>query len=311
MRVTSNAFYDSLRGQLNNLEVRQNQLQTQASTGLRIQSLEDDPQAAQEALALQSEEQTVAQYQANITQQQQFSDANYTAIKSLKTISDRANEIATLADGLKSPQDLAVYREEITQLIQQAVQVANSQNGGQYLFAGTRSDQPPFVLSTDANGLVTSVSYQGNAEVALSEIAQGVTTTAQVVGANTSGNGPRGLITDASSGADFFNHLISLQNNLAAGNVAVIASTDRPQLAKDDDNLIFQIGQNGVGQARLQAATAYLTDRSTALQTQVSQLTGADLAQTLTNLSQTQTAYQAALQAGAKIMGLTLMDYLH
>ena len=61
----------------------------------------------------------------------------------------------------------------------------------------------------------------------------------------------------------------------------------------------------------METTAAYMTDRGTALQTQVSQLTGADLAQTLTNLSQTQTAYQAALQSGAKIMGLSLMDYLH
>jgi flagellar hook-associated protein 3 FlgL len=206
---------------------------------------------------------------------------------------------------------LATYRNEVTQLIQQAVQIANSQNDGKYLFGGTDSSKPPFVLSTDANGLVTSVTYQGNSSVAVSEIAQGVTTTAQVVGANTSGTGPRGLITDSASGADFFNHLISLQNNLAAGNVSAITTTDSAQLAKDEDNLIFQIGQNGVAQARLEATASYMTDRGTALQTQVSQLTGADLAQTLTNLSQTQTAYQAALQAGAKIMGLNLMDYLH
>ena len=38
--------------------------------------------------------------------------------------------------------------------------------------------------------------------------------------------------------------------------------------------------------------------------------TNADLAQTLTQLSQTQTAYQAALESGTMVMGLSLLEFL-
>ena len=53
------------------------------------------------------------------------------------------------------------------------------------------------VLTTDANGTVTSVVYQGNTTLPESEIASGVTLTAQTVGENNSGSGPRGLIADS------------------------------------------------------------------------------------------------------------------
>ena len=310
MRVTSTSFSDSLVSQLGSLAARQQRLQTQAATGQRIQAPEDDPVALQRVLNLQAEASAVGQYQRNIARQQELAQATYGSIKSLKTISDRANEIATLADGLKSPQEIQAYATEITQLIKQAAQVMNTTNRGDYLFAGTRADQPPFVIATNASGQITGVTYQGNVSLAEVEIAEGTTVTAQAIGANITGSGPRGLIADSRSGADFFDHLISLQNHLSAGNTTAIAATDRAQLRRDEDNILFHLSANGTIQARLEVANAMSRDRSLALEAQVSHEADADLAQTLVKLSQTQTAYQAALQSGASILNLSLLDYL-
>jgi flagellin-like hook-associated protein FlgL len=48
----------------------------------------------------------------------------------------------------------------------------------------------------------------------------------------------------------------------------------------------------------------------TTLTTQTSNLTGADLATTLTQLDQTETALQAAMQSGVMIMNLSILNYL-
>ncbi len=69
------------------------------------------------------------------------------------------------------------------------------------------------------------------------EVAPGYSLSVQVPGANTSGTGPAGVITDSRTGADFFNHLIALRNDLQAGNTQAIASTDQAALAKDEDNI--------------------------------------------------------------------------
>ena len=310
MRVTSNTFPDSLVDQLGSLASRQNRLQNQATTGQRIQTAEDDPAAVRRVLDLQGEASAVGQYQRNIARQQDLANASYGVMKSLKKISDRAGEIATLADGTKSPQDLQFYATEVTELIKQGAQLMNTKYGGDYLFAGTRSDQTPFVINTDAKGQITGIAYQGNTELAESEIAEGVTVSAQVVGANGTANGPRGLITDSRSGADFFNHLISLQNHLSSANTTAIASADRPQLQRDEDNLLFHFSANGALQARLAAATSSAGDRALNLESQVSKEVDADLAQTMVKLSQTQTAYQAALQSGAHLLNLSLLDFL-
>jgi flagellar hook-associated protein 3 FlgL len=311
MRVATDTFSNNLIDQLSQLEQRQNQLQNQAVTGRKISLPEDDPAAMQQVLNLQAQSAQTAQYQNNISQLQGLAATNYNAINGLKTISDRAGEIATLADGTKSPADLANYATEVSSLIQQAAQLANSKDSsGNYLFAGTSSNTAPFVVTTDSSGLVTGVAYQGNTSTAQSEIAQGVTVSAQVLGANTTGSGPRGLITDSRHGADFLNHLISLQNDLKAGNTSAISATDAPALSKDEDNIIFQISANGALQSRLQATSNIASQQTVAIDGQVSQKTSVDLAQTLTEFSQAQNAYTAALQSGARILNTSLLDYL-
>ena len=310
MRVTSNTFPNSLVTQLTSLTVRQNTLQNQAATGQRVRLPEDAPVAMRRVLDMQAEGKTVGQYQRNIARHQELASSSFNAMKSLKGISDRAREIAISADGLKSQDELNIYAKELTELIKTAVQASNSKNRGDYIFSGTISDQPPYVLTTDVDGNVTGVTYQGNTDLAESEIAAGITLSPQSIGENTSGAGARGLITDSRSGADFFNHLIALQDNLLSGNVAAIESTDRTNLAADEDNFLFHLGTNGAIQSRLEATNSIAGQRTDTLESLISSEVDADLAQTLVRLNQTQTAYQAALQSAGKILSSSLLDYL-
>src|SRR4029079_17865021 len=132
-----------------------------------------------------------------------------------------------------------------------------------------------------------------------------------LIGANGGGSGPRGVISDSRFGADFFNHLIALQNHLAAGETTAIAATDRANLAKDEDNLVLHLGSNAAAQSRLEASAALLSTRGESLEVRIPHETDADLAQTLVRLNQTQTAYRAALQSGAQLLNQSLLDFLH
>lgn len=310
MRVTANTFPNSLLNQLTSLSQRQNKLQNQAATGQLVQLPEDDPVAMRRVLDMQAEAKSVGQYQRNIDRHQELAAASFNSIKALKNVSNRVREISISADGLKSQDELNLYAKEVTELIKTAVQAANTKNRGDYIFSGTLSNQAPFELTEDANGNVVSVVYNGNTTLAESEIASGITLSAQNIGENTSGSGPRGLITDNRVGADFFNHLISLQNNLLAGDVDAIESTDRGNLGNDEDNFLYHLGTNGAIQSRLEATDNISTNRTDTLETLVSNEVDADLAQTLVRLNQTQTAYQAALQSAGKILGSSLLDYL-
>jgi flagellar hook-associated protein 3 FlgL len=304
MRIAGTSYTQSMTSQINVLAARQFKLQNQATTGQSIQAPEDDPAGMAQALGLQAESSNVAQYAENISTLQNRSALVGNALQQLKTITDRVSELATQSDSLSSPDQLQANASETTQLIQQAVQVMNSKDGDQYLFGGTTSGQPPFAATTDANGNVTGVTYQGNTSVTENEIGQNSTVTVDVPGENNSGSGPRGLIGDSRYGADLFNHMISLQNHLLAGDTAAINTTDQPALTKDEDNLIYQVSGNGAVQSRLEVAAAMASTQQTSLTNSLSTVAGADLTQTLTQLSQAQNAYQIALQSSSTIMQL-------
>jgi flagellar hook-associated protein 3 FlgL len=310
MRVTSNTFPNLLAGQLEQLSQRQNRLQNQAATGQRIQLPEDDPTAMRRVLDLQTESVNISQYRANIQRLQEYSQVSYGAIHSLKSLVDRAAEIATLADGTKSQDQLDTYANDVEQLLEQGLQHVNALHRGDYIFSGTRSNVPPYTAVKDANGEVVSVAYQGNSDLASAEIAENVSVTTMTLGENTTGAGPRGLITDSRAGADFFNHLIALRDNLRAGNTDAILNTNLVELGNDEDNFLVHFGNVGAVQARLEAAESISRTRSQSVEVLVSKEADADLAQTLVRLSETQNAYQAALQSGGTILNQSLLDYI-
>lgn len=311
MRVATSTFPENFLYQTGNLQAEQNQLQQETTSGLKLTLPEDNPSAMADVLNLQSTDDANTQYQTNITNLTNQATTVSSALTSLQTVVGRAGDITTLADGLTTPTALASYATEVSGMIQQALQLGNSKDSqGNYIFGGTKSGAPPFTATTDSNGNVTSVTYNGNTSVNQVEIGPGITVAAQVPGSNTTGSGASGLFTDSRSGADLFNHLISLQQDLASGNTTAVSTTDAPNITKDENNVVAQVGANGVLQARLQSTTGMEALQHTDLTAQISTKTDADLATTLTRLQQTQTAFQAALQSSVMVMSMSILNYL-
>ena len=310
MRVTSGSYADRLISNLGSITSRQARYQAQISTGQRVALPEDDPAAVRRTLDLEGEHGRVGQYGRNITRLKETAVATNTAMRSLSKIATRAGELAVKANSIRSTDDLKAYAAEVTQLIQQAVSSANSNLRGDAVLAGTRNGQPAYTLTLGTDGRVQSVTYNGNQDTPSLDIAEGQELSASVVGSNPNGTGPAGLIEDPRSGADLFNHLIQLQDQLLGGQGAQVTTTTAVALQADTDNLLRHIAANGVVQGRLEAASATVNDRLQALEGQISGETDADLAKALVRLNETQVSYQAALQTGGKILTLSLMDYI-
>jgi flagellar hook-associated protein 3 FlgL len=313
MRIGTNSYTDTMIDQFNALKLQQVTLQNEVSTGLSVSAPSDNPDAMETTLNDLSSQAAQQQFSSNISTVQSKANSIFSVLQSLQTISNRVGEIATSAGGVTNSQsDLNNYAGEVTSLIQQAAQLVNSKDPatGQYLFGGTDSGRQPFTITTDADGNVTGVTYSGNSSVNQTEIASGTTVSVDVPGANTSGSGAQGLITDIRTGADLFNHLISLQNDLLSGNTSAISGTDAANLQNDENNLTYQVAYNGNVQTRLNTAASFATSQSNSLTGLISNASSADLATTMTQLSQAQTAYQAALQSSAAIMQLSILNFL-
>lgn len=311
MRVSFNALSDTVIGQLGDLGSAQVRLQRQAASGQRIASADQDPLGAQRLLDSRAETEQLAQFAKNISRQRDVATVTQGSIQSLQKVADRASEIATRAVGVNASQDLSQYATEVNQLLEQALNTANGKYGDGYLLSGTNTRQAPFTATRDSSGQITGITYQGNNGNGAVDIAQGESIDVRIPGSNSTGSGTTGLLADTRTGADLFAHLISLRDHLRSGNTTAINSTDAGHLVADGNHLIDQLGMNAATIARLDTATSANASRSASVAQRTSSITDVDLAETLTDLTRTQTAYQVALQTGAKILNLSLMDYLH
>jgi flagellar hook-associated protein 3 FlgL len=108
---------------------------------------------------------------------------------------------------------------------------------------------------------------------------------------------------------DFINNLVALRDALKTGDTDALGQADT-KLQASEDNLLTTISGIGAVQTRLESNDTQNQARFASLQSLTSNETDVDLAPTMVKLSQTQTAYQAALQSGAQILQTSLLDYL-
>ena len=297
MRVASSTLSESIIRQIQQLGSQQAKLQTQVATGQRISQPEDDPSAVGRVLGLQSEQREIAQYLRDADRALELSQASFSGLQQVKSVSDRATEIGTLALGAISPAAAQAYAAELDQLIEHTLQLTNTKFRDDYLFAGTAVDSAPFVATRDTAGKITGVTYTGNSNRAAIPLNESAT-----IAPGTSGATNAGL-------NNFLNQLVALRDALA-GNDAAAVSTAQTGLLSSEDLLVSSLAEQGGVETRITANRAQLLERTDRLEGLVSAEADLDLPSTIVRLNQSQTAYQAALQSAANVMHVSLLDYL-
>lgn len=298
MRVITNTVSANIVRQIQQLSTQQAKLQTQVATGQKLFQPEDDPAAVGRILNLESEQRQVTQYARNAVRALEISQSSFSGLQGLKKVSDRATELGTLGGGLSGAAAYTAYASETDQLIEQALELANTRSRNDYIFGGTAVNTPPFVATRNAQGQLTGVTYVGNsagATIPLSEIS-GISPT-------TSGTTNLAL-------RDFINGLVALRDGLAAGNPTAVSGAQQSLLA-NENQLVSALAEHGGIQTRIEAAQVAQRDRGDDLEKLVSGEADTDIPTTIVKLNQAQLAYQAALQSAANIMKVSLLDYIH
>ena len=297
MRIASNTVNDTMVRQIQQLMTDQARLQLQVSSGRRITQPEDDPAAVGRVLNLQSEQRQLAQYTNNSGRALTLVQTSFSGLQGLKKVSDRAAELATLGTGALSSDSMRTYGNEVDQLLEQALQLANSRSGGDYIYGGTAVDSPPFVATRDSDGKITSISYEGNTDQASIPLSEATSVSPSTTGATNTGIG------------DFLSDLVTLRDALISTDIDAVRAS-QPALLEGENLIIAAMADSGGIQTRIEAAQAQQKDRVMSLETLVSGEASVDLPTTIVKLNQTQTAYQAALASAAKVMNLSLLDYI-
>jgi flagellar hook-associated protein 3 FlgL len=295
MRVSDQQLFGSTLGDLQRTKERIVRAQEQIASQQRIAKPSDDPgifgQAILEKSALADNEQWIRNIQFGTAR---VAVADQTLGQAQNLIS-RVRELAVQArSDTTSAQGRVTIAQEVRQLHRQLIQLANTEVAGQPVFAGTKTDAPPFVL-----GVGDSVSYQGNSES--QSIAVGPNQTTQIVlpGDQVFTGGTTNIFDDLS------NLLTALEGNNGTGIEVGIAAFDQATAQ-------FSVAQGQIGAIANRLDTAQGTSQvvSEAIQKVLSEQTDTDLATALTELQVQETAYQATSQTFSRLFDLSLLRFL-
>jgi len=278
-------YATNLTGSLDQAQVSQEQLTNELSSGVRINSLSDDPVAAGQNVVLLNQIQQDDSFTESsnlVTGQLQVADS---ALGSVVTELTSAITLATSANnGTMNSSNVKSIGNQISGITDEIMTLANSSYQGQYIFAGGQTSTVPF---TTTNTVPAVTTYNGDSNVDYIETPAGQKIQLNVPGSD---------IFLGSGTNSVFGALNALVADYSSGTV------DTTQAVADTTALNTAL--NYVSQQRvtiddsinqLSAASDAMTSNKTQLTTAQSNLMQADVASVSTNLSLSETQ-QTALE---------------
>ena len=297
MRIVPSELYNDL---LSNLQIDRQNVDTaveQASSGQSVSTLSDNPLAAGALVINRAQMADVDQFSYSVNTVQGSLNTADSALNSVVSSLTQAVSVGTeAAGGTLSSSELQALAQQITQISQQAVGLANTTYQGNYVFAGTAVTTQPYVASSSSP---SGIAYKGNNNTNSVDVGEGQTVSLGLPGSQ---------IFNA-SGADTFQSLTDLSNAITSGNQSSISSAIS-EVQASLNNVISQRSLYGDTLQQLNSDSANLSQETLTLQQFQTNLIGANQAKVATDLSQAQTTLQAAIDAAGQISQDSLLNYL-
>jgi flagellar hook-associated protein 3 FlgL len=294
MKTTLSTSYRNMQSLLDQMSTKMANLNSQAASGLRVTKASDDPSAVQPILSTRAQMTQNTQYQSTMSTAADHYSIVDTQLSNVQNLLVQAKEIAVQAgNGTYTSTDLATLQGQITQVKAAMVDLGNAQVNGKYLFSGYKDDTQPF------SGNPPTYSGDDNHQ----EIAIGPS---QKVQTNVTGNE---VFMGAGGGVNVFTILTNMESALGSGNASG-ATAELNNLNTAMDQVSKYQGQLANYAKTVDNAQTSMQDTQTALTSTLSHYQDVDITQTLTALTQQQTAYQAALSVTSQISKLSILNYM-
>ncbi|MFO0968404.1 MAG: flagellar hook-associated protein FlgL [Gemmataceae bacterium] len=137
-------------------------LQEQASSGKKVLVPSDDPAHLGALLNGKTQDQRLETYLSNIAGGRSALDLSVSTLTEASNIFQQARSLAL--EGASSSNDAAARNalaQQVDELINRLGEIVNTQSNGRYIFAGTATQTPPFVIAKNADGSISGATYQG------------------------------------------------------------------------------------------------------------------------------------------------------
>jgi flagellar hook-associated protein 3 FlgL len=305
-RITGSMMTRSLLSDINDIANRQDATRRQMSSGKQITRPSDDPYSTARAMSLRADLAGIQQHQRNVQEAQSWMSVTDTTLSSITDLAQRARELVVQGATDTLPQNSRnAIADQIDQLVAGMKQEANATYDGRYVLGGSRTNTRPYdaTLQSSASGVAPNDTYQGDQASQLREIGPGVTLAVNVHGDEILGG-------TAGASGNLLGVMRDIAAHLRAGDTQALGNADLKGISDQIDNILSVQARIGAGMNRLETASSRLAQIQESSTSMLSNTEDADMAQVLTQYSTQQAVYQSALQAGARIVQTSLLDFL-
>lgn len=277
----------------------------QLSSGLRVNSVSDDPAAVEQIMIDQSRIVQFQQTQKNLNNLKPELQTGDAVLQQAMQQVESAISIASQSTSpLSNPTSMQQLTIQVQGILENLVNLSAATAGGRYIFSGDLDQQALYTLDptqpTGVRQLATANSTRSITDANGVQVWLGKTAS-EIFDARNASNNPASTNVFAA-----VNSLLSaLQSNNSAAAAASIAN-----LKAADGHLNEELGYYGIGAARVNDTLTSISSSLVGVQTEQSSLRDADMAAAAIQLNQLTVQQQAALTARAKIGGTNLFDFL-
>jgi flagellar hook-associated protein 3 FlgL len=296
LNSTNQQFVDNLQ----QITDRMSQDELEISSGVQMRQVSDNPDQVSALLQARAALASSLQISTNLASVKNEVDTGEQAHENAVQLFDQVQTLgAEGATGTQTASTRTTLAEQLQNIEQQAVGLANTTVDGRYIFSGDADQTSPYTFDVTQADPVSA--YAGTTSSRIIQGADGSTfpiaLTAQQIFDS----------SDPTTNAfTAINGLVSALNN--NDQTAITASVNG--LAAVGVYLNAQLAFYGTTQDNVAAATNFAQTQQVEIQTQISTLEDTNMTSTITDMTQTQTQEEAALTSEGQIPRTTLFDFL-
>lgn len=308
MRITPEMNIRLMSGAIRTHQTHAFTLQQQIASGRKINRASDDPTNFNMIRHLKIDINLLKQYERNADVATHYLNNVDDHLRRSVNVLHRVGEIATKAgDGTLEQVSRDALADEVDALLETLIGIANSSEGGRYTFAGLRTDTQPFETELHPDtGEIIAVLYRGSEETRMVKTGEAHSVATNLAGGTSSGSG--GIFQTQTR--DVFDSLIQLRDALRNGDTVTDEGL-RQQLTEDLDHMLNNVALNGVRQDQVQMQKIANREIQVQHRKSVDEMESIDIAEAMMRLSETETAYQAALHSTSRlIQQVSLLNFI-
>ncbi|SOE01197.1 flagellar hook-associated protein FlgL [Blastococcus haudaquaticus] len=296
MRITQKAVtLTSLQGLNRNLD-QFGKLQEQLTSGRLINAPSDSPTGTNKAMQTRSEQAAVEQYARNISDADSWLSITDSTLQNMLGVVRRVRDLTVqgASTGTSSEASRRALATEVESLRESLLGMANTNIQGRPIFGGITTGTKAY---DGVTGAYLGMTAPGG------DVLRRVSATEEV---RVDMTGPE--VFGPAGGDDLFAVVARIADDLVNDPEALGQGLDDLDVAMK--RMLGGVADVGARSARVDREMQINSDLALMLETQLGEVEAVDLPGTLMRLKMQEVGYQAALQATAKAISPTLMDYL-